>query len=104
MTSEQPNNPLHGVTLKAMLEDLIARRGFAELSELIPIRCFAQDPSLKSSLKFLRKTDWARARVEQLYLSDQQSLARNQKRNQRRAAQRTHSKAQEAGDDEGRKS
>jgi len=100
MSTEQPNNLLHGVTLKAMLEDLVERRGWIELSELIRIRCFERDPSLQSSLKFLRKTDWARTRVEELYLRDQLSVARNRKRNQRRAAQRAHRKAQEAGDDE----
>jgi uncharacterized protein (DUF2132 family) len=100
MSTEQPNNPLHGVTLKAMLEDLVERRGWIELSELIRIRCFERDPSLKSSLKFLRKTDWARARVEELYLADQRSVARNRKRNQRRAAQRAYRKEQDASDDE----
>lgn len=65
---EQPNNPLHGVTLKAMVEDLVARRGFDDLAAHIPIRCFTHDPSIKSSLKFLRRTPWARAEVEALYL------------------------------------
>ena len=77
MAGEHPNDPLHGVTLKAIMEDLIARRGWDDLADRIEIRCFANDPSLKSSLKFLRKTPWARARVEQLYLDDQRKLARN---------------------------
>ena len=68
MSQEQPNNPLHGVTLKSILEDLVARYGWLELGSRINIRCFQNDPSLGSSLKFLRKTDWARAKVEQLYL------------------------------------
>ena len=70
MSQEQPKNPLHGITLKAILEDLVERRGWPELSRLIPIRCFAFDPSIKSSLTFLRKTEWARKRVEELYLAD----------------------------------
>ena len=71
MSAEQPNNPLHGVTLKAMLEDLVARHGWEDLGARIAIRCFTHEPSLGSSLKFLRKTPWARAKVEQLYLEDQ---------------------------------
>ena len=68
MSSEQPRNPLHGVTLEAMLEQLVARHGWAGLAREIDIRCFTHDPSIKSSLKFLRKTPWARAKVEALYL------------------------------------
>jgi uncharacterized protein (DUF2132 family) len=67
---EQPNNPLHGITLKAIVEDLVERHGFPELARRIPIRCFAFDPSVSSTLKFLRKTAWARTKVEQLYLAD----------------------------------
>ena len=96
MTSENPNDPLHGVTLKAIMEDLIARRGWDDLAANIKIRCFASDPSLKSSLKFLRKTDWARDRVEQLYLEDQRVLERKRKRNRRRAAMRAHRAEQES--------
>ena len=70
MNQEQPKNPLHGITLKAILEDLVERRGWADLGERINIRCFTHDPSLKSSLKFLRRTEWARAKVEKLYLDD----------------------------------
>ncbi len=65
---EQPNNPLHGITLQRMLEELETRLGFEEMGRRIPIRCFQHDPSLKSSLTFLRKTPWARARVEALFL------------------------------------
>lgn len=68
MTDSQPKNPLHGVTLEAILEHLVAVHGWAGLGRLIDIRCFTQDPSIKSSLKFLRKTPWARAKVEALYL------------------------------------
>ena len=66
--STQPRNPLHGVTLEAMLEQLVARHGWEGLGRLVDIRCFTHDPSIKSSLKFLRKTPWARAKVETLYL------------------------------------
>jgi uncharacterized protein (DUF2132 family) len=66
--NEQPNNPLHGVTLEMMLQRLEAHYGWEELGLLIDIRCFNWEPSIKSSLKFLRKTPWARAKVEKLYL------------------------------------
>ena len=74
MPQEQPNNPLHGITLKAILEDLVARRGWYNLAEEIHIRCFWYDPSITSSLKFLRKVDWARKQVEELYLADQRRI------------------------------
>lgn len=64
----QKNNPLHGVKLADILEFLEEKYGWEELGSRINIRCFNYDPSIKSSLKFLRKTDWARAKVEQLYL------------------------------------
>jgi uncharacterized protein (DUF2132 family) len=66
--AQQPHNPLHGKTLQAIVEELAAHYGWAELAVLIPIRCFALDPSVNSSLKFLRKTPWAREKVESLYL------------------------------------
>ncbi|AWM13934.1 VF530 family protein [Flavobacterium sp. NRK F10] len=64
----QENNPLHGKTLKVILETLVGFYGFDTLGELIQIRCFNVDPSINSSLKFLRKTDWARKKVEDLYI------------------------------------
>jgi uncharacterized protein (DUF2132 family) len=64
----QPRNPLHGVTLQAMLEALVANYEWDGLGERIPVRCFCLDPSINSSLKFLRKTPWAREKVEGLYL------------------------------------
>jgi uncharacterized protein (DUF2132 family) len=64
----QKNNPLHGVTLEAIVTELVAFYGWDELSERIPIRCFTHDPSVKSSLAFLRKTAWAREKVERLYV------------------------------------
>lgn len=66
----QPNNPLHGVTLKAMLELLHTMYGWEGLAEQIPINCFRNEPSMTSSLKFLRRTPWARAKVEKLYLRE----------------------------------
>lgn len=69
MTIGQSNNPLHGVTLEAVVEKLVEHYGWNELANRIKINCFKNDPSVKSSLKFLRKTPWAREQVEQLYLS-----------------------------------
>ena len=64
----QPRNPLHGVTLEQMVSALAARYGWPGLAERIPVRCFSHDPSVASSLKFLRRTPWARDKVEGLYL------------------------------------
>ncbi|MCW8851237.1 MAG: VF530 family protein [Gammaproteobacteria bacterium] len=69
MKHQQPNNPLHGKTLEHIVSSLVEHFGWDGLGERINIRCFQQDPSLKSSLKFLRKTPWARETVEKLYLS-----------------------------------
>lgn len=66
--SDQKNNPLHGVTLQALLTELVDTLGWEVLAEKININCFKNDPSIKSSLKFLRKTPWAREKVERLYL------------------------------------
>lgn len=66
--SPQPNNPLHGVTLEMILTQLVSQYGWAELGRRIPIKCFTNDPSIRSSLKFLRQTAWARKKVEELYL------------------------------------
>ncbi len=66
---QQANNPLHGKTLEAILNELVSHYGWSELGEHIRINCFNDNPSIKSSLKFLRKTDWARKKVEDLYLS-----------------------------------
>lgn len=64
----QKNNPLHGLTLESILTALVEFYGWEELGERIQINCFRKDPSLNSSLKFLRKTPWARSKVESLYL------------------------------------
>jgi uncharacterized protein (DUF2132 family) len=64
----QPRNPLHGLTLEAIVTALVAHYGWQELGRRIPVRCFTSEPSVSSSLKFLRKTPWAREKVEGLYL------------------------------------
>lgn len=66
---QQSKDPLHGVTLQMIVEQLVAFYGFDTLGELVKIKCFTTNPSVKSSLAFLRKTDWARKKVEELYLS-----------------------------------
>ena len=68
MTNEQPNNPLHGITLEMILIHLVEKHGWVEMGNRIPIKCFTDNPSVKSSLKFLRRTPWARKKVEELYL------------------------------------
>jgi uncharacterized protein (DUF2132 family) len=68
MKDAQPNNPLHGVTLEKILLYLVEQYGWEEMGQRINIRCFNYDPSIKSSLAFLRKTPWARAKVEQWYV------------------------------------
>ena len=68
MTQPKPNDPLHGITLERLLTELVECYGWAELGQSVPVRCFLFDPSIKSSLTFLRKTPWARTRVEQLYI------------------------------------
>jgi uncharacterized protein (DUF2132 family) len=65
---EKSKDPLHGITLKTIVEQLVDFYGFDTLSELINIKCFKDNPSVKSSLTFLRKTNWARSKVEQLYI------------------------------------
>ena len=67
-TSSQPRNPLHGLTLEAIVTALVEHYGWEELGQRIAVRCFVVDPSVASSLKFLRKTPWAREKVESLYL------------------------------------
>lgn len=69
MTQSQPNNPLHGVTLKMILTELVAHYGWEEMGRIVDIRCFNFDPSIESSLKFLRRTEWARLKVEEMYLA-----------------------------------
>jgi len=79
MSTQQPRNPLHGITLETIVTELVAHFGWAELGQQVRIRCFTDDPSVPSSLKFLRKTPWAREKVESLYLF----MLREQKRGRR---------------------
>jgi uncharacterized protein (DUF2132 family) len=68
MAEQQPNNPLHGVTLEMILTELVERYGWEELGTRLPVNCFLFDPSIKSSLSFFRKTPWARKKIEELYI------------------------------------
>ena len=77
---KQPHNPLHGLTLEAIVNALVAQYGWGGLAERVPLRCFSSDPSVVSSLKFLRKTPWAREKVESLYLFMQRDLKRELQR------------------------
>lgn len=70
MEKQNSKDPLHGVTLKTIVEQLEAHFGFDTLGELVKIKCFNENPSIKSSLTFLRKTEWARKQVEELYISN----------------------------------
>ena len=65
----QPNNPLHGIKLEQIINDLVAHYGWEYMGTMIKIKCFNEDPSVKSSLKFLRRTPWARTKVERMYLN-----------------------------------
>ena len=73
---EQPNNPLHGITLKTILLTLLAQYGWEKLALKININCFKSDPSINSSLTFLRKTSWAKEKVIELYLDTQNKIKR----------------------------
>lgn len=77
MSLSQPRNPLHGLTLEAMLGELVEHFGWPGLGERIAIRCFTSEPSLASSLRFLRRTPWARDKVESLYLFTLRERARS---------------------------
>ena len=72
------NNPLHGVTLEMILQELVGFYGYEELANLVDINCFKTDPSIKSSLTFLRRTPWARTKVENLYISYKRERNANQ--------------------------
>jgi len=76
--NEQPNNPLHGMTLEKILNALGEHYGWGELGIYVRIKCFNNDPSVKSSLKFLRRNPWARTKVEKLYLDMLQEIEREQ--------------------------
>lgn len=82
MSQEQPNNPLHGVTLKEILEYLVDELGWEQMAEEVPIRCFQYDPSIKSSLVFLRRTAWARNKVEAFYIKKVNTRSQHQVNNE----------------------
>lgn len=69
-SSPQPNNPLHGITLEHIVTTLMQRHGWEEMGKRIPVRCFLNDPSIKSSLTFLRKTPWAREKLEAWFVAE----------------------------------
>ncbi|HYW06579.1 MAG TPA: VF530 family protein [Longimicrobium sp.] len=79
-SQDQKGNPLHGVTLERILTELVEHFGWGAMGERIPIRCFTSDPSIGSSLKFLRKTPWAREKVEGMYLFLVRERARQARR------------------------
>ena len=72
MSNEHPKDPLHGVTLEMIVTGLVEQYGWVELGKRIPVRCFTNNPSIKSALTFLRRTPWAREKVEALYLATHQ--------------------------------
>ena len=74
MTGRQSNDPLHGITLEMILTRLVELHGWEKMGRLIRIRCFTHDPSIKSSLHFLRRTPWARKKVEALYLKHKSGI------------------------------
>ena len=75
MINQSSNDPLHGITLEQIVNRLSEHYGWDELGNHVPIRCFTSNPSVKSSLKFLRKTPWARKKVEELYIAMQKGIA-----------------------------
>jgi uncharacterized protein (DUF2132 family) len=77
MNAQPVNDPMHGITLEQIVNSLVDHYGWSELGNRINIRCFTSDPSIKSSLKFLRKTPWARKKVEDLYIITHNSLKNN---------------------------
>jgi len=81
MTDHQPNDPLHGVTLEMILTQLVEHYGWEEMGKIVRIKCFTNDPSIKSSLQFLRRTPWARSKVEAFYLRYKRESARKPKSN-----------------------
>ena len=96
MSEGHTNDPLHGITLKMIVEQLVDRHGFEELARRTRIVCFENKPTINSSLKMLRKTDWARAKVERLYLADLKKKRRTERRAAERAAALTRSEAEPA--------
>jgi uncharacterized protein (DUF2132 family) len=83
MTVRQSSDPLHGITLEMMLTRLVERYGWEEMGRIIRIRCFNNDPSIKSSLQFLRRTPWARNKVEALYLRHKRETSKQNRKQER---------------------
>jgi len=81
MSDQQHKDPLHGVTLEMMLNQLVEYHGWEKMGKIIDIRCFNNDPSIKSSLQFLRRTPWARTKVEELYVKYGRNALKRPKRN-----------------------
>lgn len=90
MTERQNSDPLHGITLENLLTQLVERYGWTGLADLIRINCFSSDPSIKSSLKFLRKTPWARKEVEALYIGGESGLLDYKRKNRTTATAKTN--------------
>ena len=83
MTDQQSKDPLHGITLEMILNRLVEHYGWAEMGRIIRIRCFNNDPSIKSSLQFLRRTPWARNKVEALYLRYNRETSKQTRKQER---------------------
>jgi len=81
MSNQQHKDPLHGVTLEMLLTQLVEHFGWEKMGQIIDIRCFNNNPSIKSSLQFLRRTPWARTKVEELYLKYRKNALKKPKRN-----------------------
>lgn len=84
MSDPQPKNPMHGVTLEEIVNSLVEKYGWEKLSKRLDFRCFKNDPSVKSTLKFLRKAPWARKRVEDLYLATKKKSGTKSSKKKRR--------------------
>ena len=82
MSDQQHNDPLHGITLEMMINQLVEHHGWEKLGRIINIKCFNNEPSVKSSLQFLRKTPWARTKVEALYLKFRKNALKKPKRSE----------------------
>jgi len=96
MSEQQQNDPLHGVTLEMILNQLVQQHGWEKMGQIIKIRCFANDPSIKSSLQFLRKTPWARTKVEELYVKYKRNeLKKRERASKQQDLKRTDREEQE---------
>lgn len=89
MTDQHQKDPLHGVTLEMMLTQLVEHHGWEKMGQIIAIRCFTNDPSIKSSLQFLRKTPWARTKVEELYVKYKKNMLKKAKQSSEDQGPRT---------------